>query len=80
MDYFSRKPTGFFDGHGTMICVGDYVLYDDGFLGFYGYSVEHDGNYGVYLDDGAFYSIQKLNLLDGEEPPGLDFQVLEDPV
>lgn len=79
MDYFSRKPTGFFDRHGTMICVGDYIWYDNGVLGFYGHIVEHNGKYGVYLDDEDFYSIQDLNLLDGEVPSGLDFEVLEDP-
>ena len=80
MDYFCRKPTGFFDGHGTMICVGDYVWYDNGVLGFHGYIVDHNGSYGVYLDGGDFYSIQALNLWDDEDPPGLDFEVLEDPV
>ena len=62
-----------------MICVGDYVWYDNGFLCFHGYIVEHNGSYGVYLDDGDFYSIQDLNLLDGEVSSGLDFEVLEDP-
>lgn len=73
-----RKPTGFYDGNGKMICVGDRVWYDSGFsLCFHGTIVEHEGAFGVFLDGNEFFSIQELSL-DDKYPPGLDFEVLED--
>lgn len=74
----NRKPTGFYDGHGKMICVGDRVLYESGFtFGFVGTIVEHEGAFGVFLDGNEFFSIQELSL-DDEYPPGIDFEVLEE--
>ena len=72
-----RKPIGIEASNG-MMCVGDWVRYDDGdFICYTARIVERDGQFGFILFDDAFHEIRDCVLDPGLEDFGLDFEILE---